>query len=101
MGDIAGDHGQAVLQRGGGDLEIGVLVAKSGAERAPTSRGPQIERKDAAAIERQDPIEPINEHDGEVRIALLPPSYAPLDLTDGNHAEEDICRPLALYPRRH
>jgi hypothetical protein len=45
MPDVAGDHGQTLLQRGGGDQKIGAVMADAGAQIAPSAGSRRVYRR--------------------------------------------------------
>ncbi len=44
MAQISGHHREAVLKGGGGDQQIGAVMAEVGGELTPAARGGQIHR---------------------------------------------------------
>jgi len=58
MAQIARHHREAVLEGGGGDQQIGSVMAEFSRELTPAASGGQIHRQQALPMEPQQLIEP-------------------------------------------
>jgi len=88
-----------VLKRRCRNHKISTVVAKSGAQLAPTPGYLQIERQNSFAVDSQHAVEPSCKRRGEIRICSTLPRNTSLDLTDRNDADEKIGRSLPFNPR--
>ncbi len=79
-----------MLKRRCRNRKIGTVVAKSGAQLAPTSGYLQIEGQNPFAVESQHAVEPSCERRGEIGVCCSLPRNPALDLTDRNDTDEKI-----------
>ena len=81
---VAGHDSEAVLKRRCRNHKIGTVVAKSGAQLAPTSGDLQIKGQNPFAVESQHAVEPSCKRRGEIRVCCSLPRNTAFDLTDRN-----------------
>lgn len=63
MSDIAGHEGQAALQFGCGDQEIGATVANAPAETSPSACNPRVNSENAVTIDLDTGLDPEEQAD--------------------------------------
>ena len=69
MPDVAGNHGEPVLQGRGGNEQVDILVADGGREPAPSARRSGTHRQDAVCKPCQDTFRPLGKVTGKVRVS--------------------------------
>jgi hypothetical protein len=70
---VAGHHGEPLLQGGGGDQQVGTVMAQGRGELAPAAGDGQIHRQQPFAVQPQQPIQPGLLLVGEYRISGTSP----------------------------
>ena len=88
MPRVARGHGQAVLQRRGGDQQIRPAMAMSSGKPTPASGGGNLDRQDPRRKAPQHLVQPDHQALGKRRIAWCHGSNAALDLTNCDHTEK-------------
>ena len=71
VADVAGNDGQAVFQRRGGDEQVCPVVPNGSGQLSPSSCGGGIYGKNAVAVPGQHPVEPESRVPGEGWVASL------------------------------
>jgi hypothetical protein len=83
-----GHDSEAVLKRRRRNHKISTIIAKSGAQLAPTSDYLQIERQNPFAVESQYAIELSRKRSGEIRVSCTLLRNSAFDLADRNDAKD-------------
>ena len=85
-----------MVEGGGGDEEVGALVAKGGGEAAPTAGGGDVDAEQAVGECGEGALQPGRELAGEGGVLGQLPGDASFDLGNGDDAEIDVRWPLVL-----
>ncbi len=95
---VAGDDGEAVLEGGCSDEEVGAAVAESGGEAAPAAGGGDVDAEQPIGKPREGALRPGRQFAGEVQVSGHLAGNAPFDLGNGDDAEIDVRWALVPQP---
>lgn len=90
-----------MLQGGGGDQQIGAVVAEGGRELSPAAGDGQIHRQQPLSVQAQQALQPARQLFGKGRIRDRLPGDSPLDLADAHHTEKEVVVLLPGDPGHH